>query len=196
MTRHVSQAPASSSSQPYSVYSYPTSCIALSHPFVYSLGLFNGKAVCNWKTWVISTPNQDTIPTPSWEKRKVCLLADLWYGLDNHTLWSQGFVPMYPHLTAIPCKSKDPNHPCLTSCHSTTLLLRVSANFHPLIIKLCLTANVKLTPVLIPIWRRRRSQLISFWTCFKFWGTPDTASALSRCLSSKCHLMSWNTRGI
>ena len=56
-------------------------------------------------------PNQDTIPTPPWRECKVCLLANLRYGLEDHTLWPQAFVPMYLHLATILCKPKDPNHP-------------------------------------------------------------------------------------
>ena len=83
----------------------------LSHPFADSLGPFDGRAFCKWWSWAVTTPNQDTIPTPPLRDCNVHLRADLRYGLDDHTLWPQAFVPEYPHLAAIPRKPEDPHHP-------------------------------------------------------------------------------------
>ena len=81
------------------------------HTFADSFGPFDGRAFCTWWSWVITTPNQDTIPTPNLRDCKVHLRSDLRYGPDDHTLWPQVFVPEYPHLAAIPRKPEDPHHP-------------------------------------------------------------------------------------
>ena len=61
--------------------------------------------------WLITTPNQDVIWHPPWDKRSVRLRADARYGFDDPTLWPQAYVIQYPHLGAIPRKPDDLNNP-------------------------------------------------------------------------------------
>ena len=59
--------------------------------------------------WLITSPNQDIIWHPPWDKHNVRLCADARYGFDDLTLWPQAYVVEYPHLSAIPRKPDDPN---------------------------------------------------------------------------------------
>ena len=61
--------------------------------------------------WLVTSPNQDVIWYPPWDKRNVRLRADVRYGFDDPTLWPQAYVIQYPHLGAIPRKPDDPNDP-------------------------------------------------------------------------------------
>ena len=61
--------------------------------------------------WLITSPNQDVIWHPPWDKRSVRLCADARYGFDDPTLWPQAYVIEYTHLGAIRRKPDDPNDP-------------------------------------------------------------------------------------
>jgi len=75
------------------------------------LGPFDGKVAAVMGDWLITTPNQDVIWHPPWDKRSVRLRADARYGFDDPMLWPQAYVIEYPHLGAIPRKPDDPNDP-------------------------------------------------------------------------------------
>lgn len=75
------------------------------------MGPFDGKVATVIGNWLITTPNQDVIWLPPWDKRHVRLRADARYGFDDPTLWPQAYVIQYPHLGAVPRKPDDPNDP-------------------------------------------------------------------------------------
>ena len=75
------------------------------------LGPFDGKVAAVIGDWLITTPNQDVIWHPPWDKRSVRLRSNARYGFDDPTLWPQAYVIQYPHLGAIPRKPDDPHDP-------------------------------------------------------------------------------------